>query len=75
VDATNTDRCTQRDRKQSPLIFNNNIKLEVRASNLRLSWGMEKTGSNFFNLNPGRKSKEWRHIRVPRKKKFKHAIS
>ena len=36
---------------------------------------MEKPGSNFLNPNPGRKSKEWHHIRVPRKKKFKHAIS
>ena len=36
---------------------------------------MEKPGSNLLNPNPGRKSKEWHHIKVPRKKKFKHATS
>ena len=75
VGVKNADRCTQRDRKQLPLIFNNNIELEVTASNLWLSWGMEKPGSNHLNPNPGRQPKEWHQIIFPRKKKFKHANS
>jgi hypothetical protein len=72
VATTKTDRGTQRDRKQSPLIFNNtcNIKLEVWASKRRLSWGMEKPGSNLLNPNPGGAIKGMASYNIPKEEEI-----